>query len=68
MTIGGHSCRAELDATRYIIFLGAQRGANCADSTEFLGISVCYPPRQPESFGSGEEKKRLRKIVFFSLE
>ena len=52
-------------AIRYIIFLGAQRVSNCADSTEFLGISVCYPPRQPESFESGEEKKTPEDCFFW---
>ena len=52
-----------LDATQYMIFLGAQRGANGADSTEILGISVCYLPKQPETFGNGEKKDSRRLFL-----
>ena len=42
---------AEFDATRYTIFLAPNMGPHYADSTEFLGISGSYPPRQPGSLG-----------------
>ena len=61
MTIEGHSYRAELDATRYTIFLGAQRGAHHSDSTEFLGKPM-FTPRQPGS--SGKAKTTPDDCVF----